>query len=327
MKTIYITHYPCTDGWCAKFTAMWFEKEQQNDNVAFLNESHGNYETTTALIQNEDIQNMNIIYFDICPPRDLLVKLHEVAASVNVYDHHKTAEQDCGDLPYVHIDQKKSGATLAFTHLFKDQDIPFLHQLVEDSDLWKWEIPDSSSYTIYVYSQKKTYDVWYQLMLDLENPEKRAYILELGKNLQQYQNGIIRSMITNRKIHWIHFTKANNYKMPAINALIFQSQVGHILCKRKKNMGAAIYYRGNGQYYFSLRSTNEGPDVSEIAKLYDGGGHRNASGFVTKSLKQLDLFTDYSQAAHNFFPQSSDIYFTPMTDAEIQEFFPDIEDE
>ena len=31
---------------------------------------------------------------------------------------------------------------------------------------------------------------------------------------------------------------------------------------------------------FSLRSTDDGLDVSEIAKQYGGGGHRNASGFT-----------------------------------------------
>jgi len=30
---------------------------------------------------------------------------------------------------------------------------------------------------------------------------------------------------------------------------------------------------------FSLRSTDEGMDVSEIAKQYGGGGHAHASGF------------------------------------------------
>jgi nanoRNase/pAp phosphatase (c-di-AMP/oligoRNAs hydrolase) len=30
---------------------------------------------------------------------------------------------------------------------------------------------------------------------------------------------------------------------------------------------------------FSLRSTEEGLDVAEIAKQYGGGGHKHASGF------------------------------------------------
>ncbi len=34
-----------------------------------------------------------------------------------------------------------------------------------------------------------------------------------------------------------------------------------------------------GKTAWSLRSTEEGIDVSEIAKRHGGGGHRNAAGF------------------------------------------------
>lgn len=36
---------------------------------------------------------------------------------------------------------------------------------------------------------------------------------------------------------------------------------------------------GDNCEVFSLRSTADGTDVSEIAKQYGGGGHKNASGF------------------------------------------------
>jgi nanoRNase/pAp phosphatase (c-di-AMP/oligoRNAs hydrolase) len=42
---------------------------------------------------------------------------------------------------------------------------------------------------------------------------------------------------------------------------------------------AACYWDTPNGRVFSLRSTDDGPDVSEIAKRYGGGGHRNASGF------------------------------------------------
>ncbi|WP_277343388.1 DHHA1 domain-containing protein [Pseudomonas viridiflava] len=38
-----------------------------------------------------------------------------------------------------------------------------------------------------------------------------------------------------------------------------------------------------------MRSTDEGLDVSEIAKLYGGGGHRNASGFRVPFGHELTL--------------------------------------
>ena len=31
--------------------------------------------------------------------------------------------------------------------------------------------------------------------------------------------------------------------------------------------------------HFSLRSSDDGADVAEVAKQYGGGGHRNAAGF------------------------------------------------
>lgn len=38
--------------------------------------------------------------------------------------------------------------------------------------------------------------------------------------------------------------------------------------------------RNDGKRVFSLRSTPDGIDVSEIAKARGGGGHRNAAEFV-----------------------------------------------
>jgi nanoRNase/pAp phosphatase (c-di-AMP/oligoRNAs hydrolase) len=40
---------------------------------------------------------------------------------------------------------------------------------------------------------------------------------------------------------------------------------------------------------FSLRSSDDGEDVAEVAKQYGGGGHRNASGF-TVSFAQAQAF-------------------------------------
>ncbi len=58
---------------------------------------------------------------------------------------------------------------------------------------------------------------------------------------------------------------------------VFSSDAGHLMAKGKPF--AACYYDTPTGREFSLRSTDEGLDVSEIAKMYGGGGHRNASGF------------------------------------------------
>ena len=42
---------------------------------------------------------------------------------------------------------------------------------------------------------------------------------------------------------------------------------------------AACYWDTPEGRVFSLRSSSDGVDVSEIAKQFGGGGHKNAAGF------------------------------------------------
>ena len=55
------------------------------------------------------------------------------------------------------------------------------------------------------------------------------------------------------------------------------SDAGHEMAKGRPF--AACYWDTPEGRVFSLRSNDEGIDVSEVAKQYGGGGHRNASGF------------------------------------------------
>ena len=57
----------------------------------------------------------------------------------------------------------------------------------------------------------------------------------------------------------------------------FSSDAGNILAQGEP-FGSTFYLDGNSAQ-FSLRSTEEGADVSEIAKMYGGGGHKHAAGF------------------------------------------------
>jgi hypothetical protein len=57
------------------------------------------------------------------------------------------------------------------------------------------------------------------------------------------------------------------------------SDAGHLMATEHASKIGVCYWDTPSGRVFSLRSTDDGPDVSEIAKLYGGGGHKNASGF------------------------------------------------
>lgn len=327
---IFVTHWPCRDGNTASYVA-W---TKFTDSADYLYEAHGDYKITQELLALPDIKDKHITYIDICPPRDMLTKLNNLAGKVEVWDHHKTAAENCGDLPYVYIDQTKSGAGIAWDKLYQTEP-PFLIQLVQDADLWQWKIPNADEYLLWIETHRFSFKKWDKIDSQLSTEEGRNAILLEGRAYKKFRNHLVGRIITNRKIHWAYFPKCGT-KLPAINAPLMQSMIGNALCTRKNHQGAAVYYRGNGQYYFSLRSTNDGPDVSKIAKKYGGGGHRNASGFVCRSLSQLDAPQSAStmtvqatevQAYQELTGKLPDIIFSEMTEEEIKEFFPDLEED
>ena len=55
------------------------------------------------------------------------------------------------------------------------------------------------------------------------------------------------------------------------------SEVGHALACRY-DVGLGWFERNDGLLQFSLRSVGE-VDVTEIAKVFGGGGHQHAAGF------------------------------------------------
>jgi nanoRNase/pAp phosphatase (c-di-AMP/oligoRNAs hydrolase) len=51
-------------------------------------------------------------------------------------------------------------------------------------------------------------------------------------------------------------------------------------------------------FYCSLRSRDDGPDVSEIAKRFGGGGHEHAAGFRCSRLDAAsDVFAEVVKAS------------------------------
>ena len=97
--------------------------------------------------------------------------------------------------------------------------------------------------------------------------------------------------VTNALAEFNHFE--------SINVLLFSK---HLNCRNDTNIKLSLPILGREFHFFngfgvvwsvidtdivvSLRSTDEGPDVSQIAKIYNGGGHRNAAGFKV-SLKDF----------------------------------------
>ncbi len=303
-RPLCIYHGLCADG----FGAAWVVRK-------FFN---GEVDVHAGVYQDPppDVNNRPVILVDFSYRRDVMLELAKRAWGVLVLDHHKSAAEDlkadenhiidfgaysgrkdwrrfleCSQMdhwenaPYARVhtifDMKRSGAGLAWDFFFPDDYRPSLIDRIEDRDLWRFAIPDTRAVQAAIFSYPYDFDVWDALasadMAKLRT-EGEAIERKHHKDIAELVAAFRREMVIGG--HWV----------PVANLpYTLTSDAGSLMCKPYASSQlqgeivtppfAACYWDTPGGRVFSLRSIEGGMDVSEIAKQYGGGGHRNAAGF------------------------------------------------
>lgn len=283
-----ITHAKCPDGWAAAFIA-----KKRYPEAEILALDHG------EPVPFDAVRGKDVLVLDFSwPVREDNIKLHDIAKSFHIYDHHKSALERIGDLPFVTFDMKRSGAGLTWDYLFgKDSGLPFLHVLdkdfyidkrftisgaaarpfyvdyVEDRDLWNWALPGSKAVNAYIMTLPFTIEAWQYLdKINVEHAEQfgLAVLAHINRYVQEAVDESQRGFIEIGEHKFLTVAVVN---CPYMNC----SEVGNVLAQRA-DVGLTWFERADGMIAFSLRSIGD-IDVSEIAKKYLGGGHKHASGF------------------------------------------------
>lgn len=290
MKPLVIYHANCADG----FTAAWAVRQAMD--ADFHAGVHGE--------APPDVAGRDVILVDFCYPRLVLWDMQQVANSILVLDHHKSAEADLqpehmhivridqsahnfnwdkvleyarvdkGWIPrtviYALFDQNRSGAGIAWDFFHPGKGRPSFLDHVEDRDLWRFALLHTREICASVHSHPYTFEAWdalaaeptfslYQQGLVLE----RARAKDIAEQLAQCRRELV----------------IGNYRVPV--AGMPRSLVSDAAGQMAKGSAfAACYQDQPAGRKFDLRSTPDGVDVSEVAKLYGGGGHARAAGFT-----------------------------------------------
>jgi uncharacterized protein len=141
--------------------------------------------------------------------------------------------------------------------------------------LWKFDLPYTANVSAYLRAYKQTFDRWDVAAGDLVEVVKNGGIILLAhkKNVEQSCENAYIEVI-------------DGHSVPAVNVPYhYASDCADWLLKANPAapFAAAWFKRGDGMLAFSLRSRDDRLDVSEIAKRFGGGGHRNAAGFAVPS--------------------------------------------
>ncbi len=281
---IVMFHYPCQDGLGSAWVVQKYHLEN-NFNIELYPIAHG------KTIDINMLKNKKIIMCDYSPPIDILKQIEQDAQSITILDHHITAQNALETKPYALFDMSKSGAGLTWEWFYPETPMPKFIQMIQDRDLWKWEIPESKEFTAGLATMCATIDSTnFSALFDIftqmhSEPAKVQFYKDLGKIMCTITDNKAKSLGDDHMSTINNFVFENKtYRVCVVNCFSdITSEVGNYISKSDQIDFAVLWRHHNpsGDFYVSLRSTGN-INVSTIAKAFGGGGHPNAAGFNTK---------------------------------------------
>lgn len=256
-----IYHGNCADGFGAAY-AVW---KRFGDEVEYIPGTYG--------MPLPDMTGKAVLFVDFSLKHVIMEALLEQAAGVFIIDHHKTALEDLQPL----IDAKKlegvfnmekSGAMLTWEY-YHAEEPPTLIKHIQDRDLWKFELPHTRNIQAALFSYPYDFAIWDALMHeDVDKLAADGIAIERKhfKDIKELLAVTQRSMVI------------GGHVVPVANLPYTMSSDAAGMLAEGQPFGAC-YWDTPGGRIFSLRSRQGGLDVSEIAKIYGGGGHPAAAGF------------------------------------------------
>lgn len=287
MATKVIYHAHCFDGFCAAWVAGHALKERdlQEDPLAiprtveFIPASYGDKEPEIGI--GDEVYIVDFSY-----PKDVLRGMNFLAHKLVVLDHHKTAQANLEGLDYCIFDMNKSGAGLTWDYFHPNEKRPALVDYMEDRDLWKFNLSMSKEIFAWVASWPMDFTGWDNLNTGLSTNEGFQEAVEAGHAILRAHNQKVATIC--EEVMFVDFggdmVKDRWPDIPTVNCpYSFGSDCGQKLLEMFPKAPFAAYYlvKGNGEQQWGLRGrSTDDFDVSEVAKLYGGGGHKKASGFI-----------------------------------------------
>jgi oligoribonuclease NrnB/cAMP/cGMP phosphodiesterase (DHH superfamily) len=269
-------HGGCVDGFCAAWVANRFFRSSPGSPWDEGEFRAVDYQTSPPA--DADYKDRAVYILDFSFKRDVLRHMAVTAAKLTLLDHHKTAQEDLAHFPdnnepTIVFDMAKSGALLAWEHFFpeKIKEVPWLIRYVMDRDLWTWKLPLSREVNAAIYSYPFDFDEWDSM----HRFASHTLLAEQGRHILRFQDKLVEQGVR----HAREVTLAG-HKVLAANTPYFYSEIAGALAEGRP-FGVCWTQLDDGRFRFDLRSREGGIDVSEVAKQYGGGGHKQAAGFKT----------------------------------------------
>lgn len=263
--TVVIYHASCYDG----FTAAWL-LHQEFPEARYVPWGYGEKHDLS------ETEGGRVLMVDFSLPREEMLELERLAEVFFCLDHHKTAEAALEGLDFCEFDMERSGCQMAWDWLRPGETRPWLVDRVADRDLWRFEHPvETPRVHAFLSSLPMTWDSWDGARLMARQDVLSAGAAVMGAIDRYCEKVTLASARIRSSIHGEAIVANAPYLNSSELCSYMLEQAGD-----EAEFAVVWFQRADGSIQYSLRSRGDF-DVSEVAKAYGGGGHKNAAGFTS----------------------------------------------
>lgn len=260
-----------------------------DENVDYEICGYGNVnEKISAYLENKEYADYDKTYItDISVSREIAEKINQCKKTFRLLDHHKTADfLNTYEWATVIVqnkdDIKECGTSLLYQELYKEEayngnELGNFVEMVRQYDTWEWkqaqnDLPKKLNDIFGIIGYKDFIDYYsnnyYKSIEEFANmfPDK---FMELLKYKRREIDLVIDEKLKKVKIK-------GDYAISLCDRKDLTSELGSKILDQFENINYVMLVYDGG---VALRSVSDF-DVSEIAKQYGGGGHKNAAGFI-----------------------------------------------
>lgn len=262
-----IYHRSDLDGKCSAAIVNYFLHEKTE--LSFIGAEYGDSAPKEIFKSNKLIYILDYSY-----DRETMEKLKDRVIWI---DHHKTAIEKLGDIDFFNkgVDQSVAACELTWKGFALGKKIPEAVRLISKYDIHEvtndWDKVCKFQYGLKTCNTDPTNnDLWKELF---ENDQSTEHLISKGETVASYISKLEEHLSLN--VYYITFHE--------FKTVVYNGPMGNNIIKKfmSKDCPIGIFYKivNPNKAIVSLRSIGD-IDVSEISKLYGGGGHKNAAGFT-----------------------------------------------
>lgn len=313
MKYLIVYHANCIDGITSATVITKHILENLKGETEDITLYPASYDDDLDVLLDQLRDNITdkIFIVDLSFTKTDLLTINKYVPTIDLYDHHASAFRNLlgKDYPitptskeafwltsdegnktdiYIVLDNNECGASLCWKSLMQNHlpedarntNIPALIHFVKDYDLWRFKDPHTRAINKYLKQLAKNVEVYTLLLLSFQKEKVVEAAYREGQLLLTHEDKIENEIIS----QGVGSITINGIVGLVVNApYAFASNLGNKLAEKSHSFGAVWCQYSGGRVGFSLRSIGDECDVSKLAEVMGGGGHKNASGFSIAS--------------------------------------------